>query len=103
MRQHANRIETKLIARKGQQLPGQSPTICACGMMQQLTGHTVNSIDAKQRSRQKILQFHKLPSRKRHKPSRKKITTHPPIHIMPEKSLIQRATTYQYQYAWTMD
>ena len=58
-------------------------------MMQQLTGHTVNSIDAKQRSRQKILQFHKLPSKKRHKPSRKKITTHSPIHIMPEKSLIQ--------------
>ena len=31
MRQHANRIETELIARKGQQLTGQSPTICACG------------------------------------------------------------------------
>ena len=61
MTQHANRIETKLIARKGQQLPGQSPTICACGMMQQLTGHTVNSIDAKQRSRQKILQFSQTP------------------------------------------
>ena len=31
MRQHANRIETELIARKGQQLTGQSSTICACG------------------------------------------------------------------------
>ena len=31
MRQHANRIKTELIARKGQQLTGQSPTICVCG------------------------------------------------------------------------
>ena len=37
MRQHANRTETKLIARKGQKLTGQSQTICACGksMVQQ--------------------------------------------------------------------
>ena len=33
----------------------------------------VNNIHAKQRSRQKALQFRKLPSKKRHKPSRKKI------------------------------
>ena len=41
MRQHANRIETELIVRKGQQLTGQSPTICACGkiIMNQLADH----------------------------------------------------------------
>ena len=41
MRQHANRIKTELIARKGKQLTGQSPTICACGksVMHLLAGH----------------------------------------------------------------
>ena len=41
MRQHANRIKTELIARKGQQLTGQSPTICACGKsgMHKLADH----------------------------------------------------------------
>ena len=41
MRQHANRIETELIARKSQQLTGQSPTICACGKIitNQLADH----------------------------------------------------------------
>ena len=41
MRQHANRIKTELIARKGQQLTGQSPTICACGksVMHRLADH----------------------------------------------------------------
>ena len=85
MRQHANRKETELITCKGQQLTGQSPTICPCGkiIMNQLADH-VNNIHAKQTSRQKALEFRKLPSKKRHKPSRKKIY-HPPIHIMPEE------------------
>ena len=41
MRQHANRIKTELITRKGQQLTGQSPTICAFGksVMHQLADH----------------------------------------------------------------
>ena len=41
MRQHANRIKTELIAREGQQLTGQSSTICACGksVMHQLADH----------------------------------------------------------------
>ena len=41
MRQYANRIETELIACKGQQLTDQSPTICACGKIitNQLADH----------------------------------------------------------------
>ena len=64
MRQHANRIETELIASKGEQLTGQSPPT---------SRSYVNNIHAKQRSRQKVLQFRKLPSKRRHEPSRKKI------------------------------
>ena len=63
MRRHANRIETELIARKAQQLTGQSPPT---------SRSYVNNIHAKQRSRQKALQFRKLPNKKRHEPSRKK-------------------------------
>ena len=70
MRQHANRIETGLIARKGQQLTGQSLTICACTMWEKYHAPTnrsyVNNIHAKHRSRQKALQFRKLPSKTRH-------------------------------------
>ena len=52
MRQHANRIKTERIARKGQQLTGQSPTICACGKSDAPTSRSfVNNIHAKQRSR----------------------------------------------------
>ena len=77
MRQHANRIETKLIAREGQQLFGQSLAILR--MWEKYDAATsrsyVNNIHAKQRSGQKALQFYKLPSKKRNRPSRKKITT----------------------------
>ena len=87
MRQHENRIKTELIARKGQQLTGQKFNYLR--MWEKYDAPTnrsyVNSIHAKQRSRKKALRFRKLPSKKRHKPSRKKITTHPLIHIMPEE------------------
>ena len=70
-----NRIETEPIARKGQQLTGQSPTICACGksIMHQLADHMSITFMPSKGQRQKALQFRELPSKKRHKPSRQKI------------------------------
>ena len=87
MRQHANRIKTELIARKGQQLTGQSPTICACGksVMHQLADHMSITFMPSKGQDKRPFGFANSQARRDIKPSRKKITTHPPIQIMPEE------------------
>ena len=86
MRQHANRFKLILIARKGQQSTGQSPTICACGKIitNQLADHMSITLMLSKGQDKRPFSFANSQAR-RDKPSRKKITTHSPIHIMPEE------------------
>lgn len=72
MTHHGNRIETKLIARKSQQLIGQLSNYFAYV-------RKVYMVHAKQRSRQNVFfSFtNSQLNKKGHKPSRKKISTQP--------------------------
>ena len=88
MRQHANRIKTELIARKGQQLTGQSPTICACGKsgMHQLADHmSITFMPSKGQDKRSLGFTNSQARRDINLPERKLPPTHPPIHIMPEE------------------
>ena len=80
MRQHANRIKTELIARKGQQLTGQSPTICACGKsgMHQLADHmSITFMPSKGQDKRSLGFANSQARRDINLPERKLPPTHP--------------------------